>query len=86
MYGAKGNNIGCEILGQREKLIERMKNNPKDIPFEEINALLVHFGCQVRQPKNGSSHYYYTHPAASEPLSIPKARPVKAVMLGEPYE
>lgn len=56
-----------------------MRNNPKDVPFEELNNLLIHYGCQVRQPNKGSSHYYYTHPAATEPLSIPRDRPIKAV-------
>lgn len=75
----KGNIIGSESLGKREKLIEKMNNNPKDVPFEDINNLLTHYGCQVRQPKSGSSHYIYTHPAASEPLTIPKRRPIKAI-------
>lgn len=56
-----------------------MRNNPKNVPFEDIDNLLQHYGCKVRQPSGGSSHYYYTHPAMSEPLCIPKARPIKAV-------
>ena len=66
-------------MGKREKLILRIKNNPKNVPFEELDTLLQYYGCQVRQPGSGSSHYYYTHPAASEPLSVPKGRPIKAV-------
>jgi hypothetical protein len=66
-------------LSSREKLIEAMKINPKDVSFEEINALLIHSGCTRRQPRSGSSHYFYTHPAISEPVNIPKARPIKAI-------
>lgn len=77
----KENNTGSESLSKREKLIEKMRNNPKDIPFEELDALLKYYGCQSRQPKSGSSHYFYTHPVASEPLSIPKARPIKAIYI-----
>ena len=66
-------------MSKREKLIEEMRNNPKDVSFDQLNTVLLYYGCTVRQPKSGSSHFYYTHPAASEPLSIPKARPIKAV-------
>lgn len=56
-----------------------MKNNPKDISFNEIDSLLSWHGCTRRQPRSGSSHYFYTHPAISGTLTIPYARPIKAI-------
>jgi hypothetical protein len=56
-----------------------IKNNPKDVPFDDIDNLLRHFGCKCTQKRRGSSHYKYTHPAVSYVLEIPKDKPIKAV-------
>jgi len=34
---------------------------------------------KCRQPGKGSSHYIYHHPELPDLLSIPKARPIKAI-------
>lgn len=46
-------------MTQREKLLERLRNNPKNVRFEEIDALLTSYGFVARQPGGGSSHYVY---------------------------
>jgi hypothetical protein len=61
------------------KIYTRIVRNPKDIDFEELDKLLRQYGFKCRQPGKGSSHYIYHHPELLEALSIPKARPVKAV-------
>lgn len=66
-------------MGRREKLIESIKRNPKDVDFEDIDNLLKHYGCTVRQRGRGSSHYKYTHPAINWNLEIPKDKPIKAI-------
>jgi len=46
-------------MTQQQKLLERLHNNPKNVRFEEIDALLTSYGFAVRQPRGGSSHYVY---------------------------
>lgn len=66
-------------MGKREKLIESIKNNPKDVAFEDIDNLLRYYGCSVRQKARGSSHYKYTHSSVDWILEIPKGKPIKAI-------
>lgn len=78
--------VRYEDLGKREKLLESMKNNPKDVPFEQIDALLMYYGCTRRQASKGSSHYFYTHPAVPYPVNIPRHKPVKAIYIKQALE
>ncbi len=48
-------------MTKKTKLLERIKNNPKDVKFNEIQKLLKDIGFNERQPKGGSSHYIYYH-------------------------
>jgi len=66
-------------LTKLHKLYTRIVRNPKDVDFEELDKFLKQHGFKCRQPGKGSSHYIYYHPELPEALSIPKARPVKAV-------
>jgi hypothetical protein len=65
---------------KKAKLLQKLKNNPKNIRFEEIDNLLVNIGFTRRQPSKGSSHYTYTLEGKS--LTIPFNRPfVKVVYI-----
>lgn len=67
-------------MGKRETLIASIRNNPKDVAFEDIDNLLKYYGCTVRQKGRGSSHYLYTHPAIQKGvLNIVKDKPIKAI-------
>ena len=44
-------------LSKRDKRIERWRNNPRDVDFEELRCVMEYFGCYVDQPRSGSSHY-----------------------------
>ena len=61
-----------------KKLIQAMEHNPKDVSFEDLNKVMLSFGFSCRQPGSGSSHYTYTR-KDSQPLTVPKNRPIKAV-------
>ena len=50
-----------EAMSKREKLLERIQNNPRAVRFEEIDLLLEQSGFRRRQASKGSSHYFYTH-------------------------
>jgi predicted RNA binding protein YcfA (HicA-like mRNA interferase family) len=46
-------------LGQLEKLLEKIRNNPKQVRFKELDRLLIRAGFSRRHPHGGSSHYTY---------------------------
>lgn len=69
-------------MSHYRKLYDKIKNNPKDVSFEEIDKLLTKVGGFTRtNPKGGSSHYTYYHPDLLDPLTIPKNKPVKAIYI-----
>lgn len=71
-------------MTQRDKLYAQIVNNPKNVNFEDLDKLLKQNGFTCRQPSGGSSHYIYYHPELpGDKLSIPKARPLKAVYVKE---
>ena len=44
-------------MSKYEKIIQNLKNNPKNISFETIKSLLEKFG--YRAYNNGSSHWQF---------------------------
>lgn len=53
-------------MTKAEKLLEKARNNPKSVTFDDLDKLLDHAGFVRRQPKGGSSHYFYSHPEFPE--------------------
>jgi len=62
-----------ERLSKLKKLLERIRNNPKNVRFEELDKILIHYGFTKRQSSGGSSHYYYTK--GEKLLSVPFHKP-----------
>lgn len=60
-------------MGQLEKLIKRIKNNPKTVRFEELDKLLLRAEFECRQPSGGSSHYTYYK--GDKTVTIPRKLP-----------
>lgn len=65
---------GGFYLSQLEKLLDRIRNNPKTVRFEELNKILIKNGFTRRQPHSGSSHYIYTKQGVY-PISVPYNSP-----------
>ncbi|MDD4753936.1 MAG: hypothetical protein PHT78_11955 [Desulfitobacteriaceae bacterium] len=61
------------------KLYAKIARNPKDVDFNELDKVLKQYGFKCGQPGKGSSHYVYYHQKLPDTLSIPRARPVKAI-------
>ncbi len=61
-------------MSQFEKLLQRIRNNPKTVKFDELESILLKNGYTCRTPGGGSSHYTYTKPGRF-PITIPKKRP-----------
>ena len=60
-------------ITKKEKLLGRIKNNPKTVKFEELDKLLKDVGFVSRQPNGGSSHYTYV--LQDKILTVPFKRP-----------
>lgn len=70
-------------MAKWEKLLSRMRENPKDDwKIEQIATVCNHFeagGLLLMTPKRGS-HYTLTHPAFPDViLTIPAHNPIKAI-------
>jgi hypothetical protein len=45
-------------MSKRQKRLEKIRSNPLNVRFEELDRLLVDYGFQRRQPGGGSSHIF----------------------------
>ncbi|CUS03630.2 YcfA-like protein [Candidatus Promineifilum breve] len=61
------------FVTKRQKRLEKVRNNPKNVRFEELDQLLLEFGFKRRQPRSGSSHFIYIRGQLR--LTIPMNRP-----------
>ena len=59
-------------MTRKAKLLERVKNNPKDVEFSEVQKLLKGVGFNERQPKGGSTHYIYYHESLDRIVTLTK--------------
>lgn len=69
-------------MSQKDKLIKAMKNNPKDVSFEDLHKYLTMNGAKCREGKG--SHYYFT--LSDKVLSLPRKHPVKAIYVKQAFE
>lgn len=60
-------------MTKREKRVKKLFQNPKAVPFKELNKVLKDFGFEMRQPRSGSSHYIYTKGEIQ--IAVPFKRP-----------
>ena len=60
-------------LSKLKKLLKRIKNNPRQVRFEELDKILLHYGFSKRQPSGGSSHY--TYKLGESRLTVPFKKP-----------
>ena len=60
-------------MTKRDKLRQRIEQNPKTVTFEDLDQLLRDSGFVVRQPHSGSSHYFYKRGRVT--IAIPRRRP-----------
>lgn len=68
-------------MGNKEKLLNKIKNNPTNVRFEIIERLLISAGFKVRQTGKGSSHYVFTYKDVR--ITIPKAKPINKFYVKE---
>ena len=66
-------------MSRRDKQLEAMRNNPKDVKFETIRGILLNHGFTETAPRGGSSHYTY-HKGIYR-LTVVKGQPVNSVYI-----
>lgn len=59
------------------KLLEAMRNNPRDWRIEQLQTVARQFGMVVRS--EGGSHHVFSHEAVPDIVSVPAHRPIKPV-------
>lgn len=68
-------------MGKSTKLYEKIKNNPKDVSFEEIDKLLVNIAGFTKRNGSRASHFIYRHEklkGITGYVNIPYAKPIKS--------
>lgn len=66
---------------RRDKLLERMRNNPRDDwRITHIETIARRYGFSINRPKRGSSHVTLRHDSGAR-LTIPDRRPIRPVYI-----
>ena len=60
-------------MTKKAKLLQKIKNNPKVVSFNDLKGLLIGYGFTCRTPGSGSSHHIYT--LGRHQISVPYRRP-----------
>ncbi|HWQ73217.1 MAG TPA: hypothetical protein VN370_12960, partial [Desulfitobacteriaceae bacterium] len=77
--------IEVNLLSKLKKLLQRIKKNPKQVRFEELDKILLHYGFNRRQPSRGSSHYSYFK--GTKLITIPFRQPhIKSIYVEQAIE
>jgi hypothetical protein len=63
-------------MTKAEKLLARMRGNPRDWDIEDLKVLALRFGVDWRQP--GTSHVTFSV-VGQIPVTVPAHKPVKPV-------
>ena len=66
-------------MGKQDKLLQAIRNNPKNVRFETIQSILLRYGFSETVPRGGSSHYTY-HRGIYR-VTVPKDNPVNQIYI-----
>lgn len=67
-------------MARGEKLLERMRASPRDWRIEDVKTLCDGFGLDFDRP-SGGSHYGVSHASQPHHLTVPFAKPIKAIYI-----
>ena len=65
-------------MTKSEKILRRMRNNPRDWTTEDPKILAARYQIDWRQP--GTSHVTFSRPSLA-PLTVPAHKPVKSIYI-----
>ena len=63
-------------MTKAEKLLARMRNNPRDWAIDDLKTVAGRHGVDWRQP--GTSHVTFSYPGLP-PLTVPAHKPIKPI-------
>ena len=66
-------------MSKKDKLLEKIRNNPTNVRFEIIQKIMLNYGFVETTPGGGSSHYTY-HKGIYR-ITIPKDIPVNKIYI-----
>jgi len=61
-------------MGQKRRLIEKLRSNPNNVSYEELERLLLWCGFTCR--KSGGSHRHFKRPGSTT-YTVPEHKPVR---------
>ena len=72
-------------MSKKEKLVQKIRNNPKAVSFEDLVSILTWYGFVKRSSHSGTSHVFYT--LGVHKIPVPYRRPyVKEVYVRQVLE
>ncbi len=66
-------------MSKRAKLLDAMRNNPRDWRIEELLVVAKQFAIECRN--NGGSHHVFGHKSVGMDVTVPAHRPIKPVYI-----
>jgi hypothetical protein len=67
-------------MARGEKLLERMRANPRDWRIQDVETVCAAMGLDFDHPPGGS-HYGVSHATQRHRVTVPFRRPIKAVYI-----
>lgn len=64
-------------MAKGDKLLERMRDNPRDWGISEVERVCHAFGIDCAAPRGGGSHYKVKHLSQVKILTVPAHRPIR---------
>lgn len=70
-------------MTKREKRLQKLRQNPKNVSFEDLQTVLEDFGFELI--RSSGSHHSFSITISGEPhlLVVPYHRPVKSIYVRE---
>lgn len=68
-------------MSTTDKMIAKMRRNPRDWRIESLIAAAEHYSLTVRNPKG--SHVVFSFPGVLGEASVPAHRPIKPIYIGQ---
>lgn len=67
-------------MARKDKLLERMRQNPKDWSIQDVETLCDGFKISCKEPRRGS-HFGVSDATQEAILTVPFGRPIKQVYI-----
>lgn len=66
-------------MNKRAKLLDAMRNNPRDWRIDDLLVIARQFNIECRN--NGGSHHVFGFPDVEMDVTVPAHRPIKSVYI-----